>query len=211
MGLLDIFKKKKDTPKPPLEAIVEMRVNPNYTRTPNSGVESKFEFYESQIKDWYKQRESNPEAIAKTIEACENQINLTPDMVKLFKERMSKYESEKEKAGYLTDINEDEEIKKIMPNMDETFQALKNSDKATLKKHDEVNHKIDILKNLNELKNSAVFILHRRHVGYTQLCVIRAKEGNWNEVLRLAAQAKHEGWYGDWDDRIDRAQKKLDK
>jgi hypothetical protein len=167
MGLLDIFKKKEDTPKPPLEATIEVRVNSDYKRTPNSGVESKFEFYESQIKDRYKQRESNPEAIDKTIEACKNQIALTPDMVKLFKKRMIEYESEKEKAGYLTDINEDEEIKRIMPNMDEMYQALKNGDKAALKKHDEVNHKIDVLKNLNGLKNSAVFTLHRRHAGYT--------------------------------------------
>ena len=47
------------------------------------------------------------------------------------------------------------------------------------------------------------------HTGYTQLCVIRAKEERWEEVLSLAMQAKTEGWTGDWDKRIEKARKKL--
>jgi len=47
------------------------------------------------------------------------------------------------------------------------------------------------------------------HTGYKQLCIIREKQGNWQEVIRLAKQAKSEGWAGDWDKRIDRAKKKL--
>ena len=31
----------------------------------------------------------------------------------------------------------------------------------------------------------------------------------FREVLRLATQAKEEGWFGDWDKRIERANKKL--
>jgi hypothetical protein len=49
------------------------------------------------------------------------------------------------------------------------------------------------------------------HTGYKQLCIIRAKEENWQEVIRLAEQAKSEGWAGDWDKRIEKAQKKLEK
>jgi len=41
--------------------------------------------------------------------------------------------------------------------------------------------------------------------------IIREKQGNHTEVLRLAEQAKTQGWTGDWDKRIERAMKKLDK
>ena len=47
------------------------------------------------------------------------------------------------------------------------------------------------------------------HAGYTQLCIIRAQEERWEEVLSLATQAKTEGWTGDWDKRIEKARKKL--
>jgi len=47
------------------------------------------------------------------------------------------------------------------------------------------------------------------HTGYKQLCIIREKQGNWQEVIRLAEQAKAEGWEGDWDKRIEKAKKKL--
>jgi len=46
------------------------------------------------------------------------------------------------------------------------------------------------------------------HTGYKQLCIIREKQGNWQEVIRLAEQAKSEGWVGDWDKRIEKAKKK---
>jgi hypothetical protein len=49
------------------------------------------------------------------------------------------------------------------------------------------------------------------HTGYYRLCIIREKEKNWQEVIRLAEQAKSEGWVGDWDKRIERAHKKLEK
>jgi len=49
------------------------------------------------------------------------------------------------------------------------------------------------------------------HTGYYQLCIIIEKEGNWQEVIRLAEQAKSEGWKGDWDKRIEKAKKKLEK
>lgn len=47
------------------------------------------------------------------------------------------------------------------------------------------------------------------HTGYKQLCIIRENEGNYTEVIRLAEQAKSEGWAGDWDKRIEKARKKL--
>ncbi|MDR0557088.1 MAG: hypothetical protein LBG43_04360 [Treponema sp.] len=35
------------------------------------------------------------------------------------------------------------------------------------------------------------------------------KEGDYSEVVRLAEQAKEEGWTGDWDKRMEKARKKL--
>ena len=53
------------------------------------------------------------------------------------------------------------------------------------------------------------------HTGFKQLCIIREKQGNWEEVIRLAEQAKSEGWSdgtaGGWDKRIEKARKKLGK
>ncbi|MBX3000537.1 MAG: hypothetical protein KF893_18600 [Caldilineaceae bacterium] len=49
------------------------------------------------------------------------------------------------------------------------------------------------------------------HVGYTQLCIIYEKEKRYSEVIQLAHKAKKEGWAGDWDKRIARCQKRLQK
>lgn len=49
------------------------------------------------------------------------------------------------------------------------------------------------------------------HRGYKQLCIIREKEGNLTEALRLARQALRQGWSGDWERRIERYQRKLSK
>ena len=48
------------------------------------------------------------------------------------------------------------------------------------------------------------------HTGYKHLCIIRENQGNYAEVIRLAEQAKSEGWIGDWDKRIEKARKKLE-
>ena len=49
------------------------------------------------------------------------------------------------------------------------------------------------------------------HTGFKQLCIIRDKQGNYLEVIRLAEQAKNEGWPGDWEKRIEKANKKIGK
>jgi hypothetical protein len=48
------------------------------------------------------------------------------------------------------------------------------------------------------------------HTGYNQLCIILEKQKNYYEVIRLALNAKKEGWAGDWDKRIERCLKKRD-
>ena len=49
------------------------------------------------------------------------------------------------------------------------------------------------------------------HVGYTQLTIIRDKQRNMSEAIRLAKQAKKQGWDGDWEQRIARYQAKQAK
>lgn len=50
-----------------------------------------------------------------------------------------------------------------------------------------------------------------RPVGYEQLAIIREKEKNYLEAIRLSKQAKGQGWAGDWDKRIERCEKKFKK
>lgn len=49
------------------------------------------------------------------------------------------------------------------------------------------------------------------HTGFAQLAIIREKQGEFNEVIMLCARAKDEGWIGDWDKRIARCKRKLEK
>lgn len=49
------------------------------------------------------------------------------------------------------------------------------------------------------------------HEGYIQLCIILDKQGKMNEAIKYAKQAKSQDWSGDWDNRIARYQKKIDK
>lgn len=47
------------------------------------------------------------------------------------------------------------------------------------------------------------------HTGYEQLAIIRAKQGNYEEAIRLCNEAQSSGWAGDWDARIERYQWKM--
>jgi len=46
------------------------------------------------------------------------------------------------------------------------------------------------------------------HAGYKQLCIIMEKQKKYDEVIRLASEAKKQGWTGDWDKRIEKCMKK---
>ncbi len=47
------------------------------------------------------------------------------------------------------------------------------------------------------------------HIGFKQLCIIRQKEKNYQEVISLCKKALKQGWKGDWDQRIEKCQSKL--
>ncbi|PTX58677.1 hypothetical protein C8P63_11575 [Melghirimyces profundicolus] len=46
------------------------------------------------------------------------------------------------------------------------------------------------------------------HYGYRQLAIIRDKEGQYDEAIRLCEEALNQGWKGDWEARIERYKKK---
>jgi len=47
------------------------------------------------------------------------------------------------------------------------------------------------------------------HVGYQQLAIIRDKQGNVEEAIRICEKAIEQGWCGNWEDRIKRYRRKL--
>jgi tetratricopeptide (TPR) repeat protein len=47
------------------------------------------------------------------------------------------------------------------------------------------------------------------HRGFTQLAIIREKERNYAEAIRLAKEAMEQGWAGDWDTRIARCETRI--
>ena len=50
-----------------------------------------------------------------------------------------------------------------------------------------------------------------RHVGFDQLVVIRAKQGDYAEAVRLCQEADRQGWRGDWGKRIAKYEKQFHK
>ncbi len=50
-----------------------------------------------------------------------------------------------------------------------------------------------------------------KHTGYEQLAIIEEKRGNLDKALALSLQAKAEGWNNEWDNRIEKLQKKINK
>jgi hypothetical protein len=49
------------------------------------------------------------------------------------------------------------------------------------------------------------------HKGFEQLVIIEEKRQNYNTAIEISEKALREGWYGDWENRIERCKKKLYK
>lgn len=47
------------------------------------------------------------------------------------------------------------------------------------------------------------------HTGFQQLAIIREKQQNFDEVIRLCDLAEKQGWTGDWQKRINRCKRKM--
>lgn len=100
--------------------------------------------YQSKIETYYKNRDNDPNALEKAIEACKQQIEISP----------------KAKAA---------------------FQK--------------------------EYKDSPL----PSHVGFEQLAIIEEKRKNFETAIKISKKALEQGWDGDWEKRIERCLKRLDK
>lgn len=49
------------------------------------------------------------------------------------------------------------------------------------------------------------------HKGFQQLTIIYDKQGKFEEAIEVAKQAQEHGWAGDWERRIERYKKKIEK
>lgn len=49
------------------------------------------------------------------------------------------------------------------------------------------------------------------HKGYEQLAIILERKGCFQDAITLSLQAESQGWAGDWDRRIERCERKLEK
>jgi len=49
------------------------------------------------------------------------------------------------------------------------------------------------------------------HTGFKQLAIVREKQGDLDEVVRLSTRAIAEGWAGDWEARIARCEARRDR
>jgi len=49
------------------------------------------------------------------------------------------------------------------------------------------------------------------HKGYEQLAIIKEKDKDFNSAIELATKALQQGWGGDWQKRIERCTKKMNK
>jgi hypothetical protein len=203
-----------------------------------------FKKCEEDIARAYRDRDK-PGMMDVIIALCKEQIDLWPQMERAFNSAKKKYEKEKVEAGYTGELNEREEIRKLLDSTSKEDRTMEfeyatredakiiaqyryeqgEYDKETLeKKLAEINsrkppqnspsekmEKIEKLRKLEQLHFKAEGPIHFRHRGFTQLCIIRDKEGNWEEVYQLAMTAKAQGWYidGGWDKRIEKARTKL--
>lgn len=116
------------------------------------------------------------------------------------------YKKRKNEKNYRKAINA---CKKQIEIADDVMQAFKQKYKDDLKKtyifyKDEYTFEEYIKKEKKDHPFDPV-----SHRGYKQLAIIKHKNGEYEEVIKLCKKAKNQGWRGDWDKRIKRAEKKL--
>jgi hypothetical protein len=167
-----------------------------YFNAPTKGqkiIERHF-FYQDQIGEFYVRRDEKPEYLELAIKACEDQITMSKKAANAFLE----------KTRFI--MKSDDEI------MSDFHKKVEGID---------VNAKYNGMKlpegfnpNIHKGPDCIEIIKHDKlpeHIGFKRLCIIRENQGNYEEVIRLATQAKEEGWTGNWDNRIEKAKKKLEQ
>ncbi|MDA8353580.1 MAG: hypothetical protein M0Z65_10455 [Firmicutes bacterium] len=93
------------------------------------------------------------------------------------------------------------------------FYKLRNEDPENLKKAIQYCQKqiayAPMAIQANRMDPQAKTLPH--HYGFKQLAIIREKQGDVEEAIRLCEEALAQGWKGDWQHRIDRYRKSLKK
>ncbi|MDR2096029.1 MAG: hypothetical protein LBP76_11010 [Treponema sp.] len=152
-------------------------------------------YYLSKIKAYYPCRNAIPGSLDLAIKACEDQIAISKEVAKEILKGEKRYtlKSEEKMAA---DILEGLDDKDSPP---DKYEGVTLPDGFNPVIHNDPNDYEIIPGRLYE------------HTGYKQLCIIREKQGNWGEVIRLASEALEQGWPGEWDKRIEKAKKKLEQ
>jgi hypothetical protein len=137
-------------------------------------------FYEEKIKELYKRRDEDPKYFDMAIKACYEEIKMAKNAI-----------PELTKKTYSSVVKDTETF----------YEELR----TYVKGETDIEPSPFIPGVFEEDPPNKLGY----HTGFKQLCIIREKEGNYAEVIQLAEQAKNEGWFGDWDKRIEKAKKKL--
>jgi hypothetical protein len=147
---------------------------------------SMHDYLTSKIKTNYARRNEDPKFLDIAIEACEKQIGLAKNLARKIK-----------KGEKLFTVKSVDEI-------------IADFDKVSITEQ-KIKYPKGFNPNIHKSPDEYEIISGKLgiHAGYNQLSIIREKQGNWLEVIKLAKQAKAEGWAGDWDKRIEKAKKKL--
>jgi hypothetical protein len=154
----------------------------------------KYRYYEEHIKELYAKR-ADPKYLDLAIQACKEEIEIARYAI-----------PELTKPTFQRELADDDDF------MENLLDYADGKDTAATRALDAWSDNTDgdppgLYKEGGVVKEIPSTLAY--HTGYKQLCIIREKEGNYAEVIRLATQAKQEGWYGDWDKRIEKAKKKL--
>jgi hypothetical protein len=166
----------------------------------------KHSFLSDKIRENYAKKNDGPKFLEAAIKACKEQIAMSKEVSKVLLEGEKRF-TLKSDGEIIFDFKEEmaEELA-IFSGHSVTVKNKIPEDKDRGMKLPE-----GFDSNIHKSPDDFVIIPSKLgiHTGYNQLCIICEKRGNWQEVVRLAEQAKAEGWVGNWDKRIEKARKKL--
>lgn len=185
--------RKDGTPEKPVtlekkKSTVRPAVYPDLLNPPpaDATMGEKHSYLHQKIKMYYALRDTEPGALEKAIGACKDLIAIAPEVAR---------EHQKEHDDYVASLRLS--LEKAKSRGDSESAEFYGNDLKTA------------------MGRSERITSNWQHLGYKQLCIIYEKQGNWQEVIRLAEEAKAGGWSegseGGWDRRIERARKNLAK
>jgi len=153
--------------------------------------------YQGLIQSFYKDREADPTALETAIEVCTAQIAMAPQVA----EACRREDEDRKKRPTYRDLGLDVDEP---PDTDTRLSSL-----STKKQREYLGARYEDWKS-GRFRFSDPEPLPR-HVGFDQLAIIREKQHDYAEAIRLSELAMKQGWNGDWEARIARCEKKLAK